>query len=92
MNVYGVPWIIGAKKGFPNFNKFNLQSAFQLTRKLQVTRQSTNDTYADNPDHYNFNQMFNLSLSNQLGVECWNSYTNGYHPNNDTWLFMLEAI
>ena len=22
VNVYGVPWIIGAKKGFPNFNEF----------------------------------------------------------------------
>ncbi len=83
VNVYGVPWIIGAKKGFPNFNKFNMESAFQLTRKLQVTRDSTNDTYVDNPDTYHFNQMFNLSLTNQFGVECWNSYTNGYHPNDD---------
>jgi hypothetical protein len=81
LNVYGVPWIIGAKKGFPNFNKFNLESAFQLTRKLQVSRDSTNDTYADNPSHYHFNQMFNLSLSNQFGVECWNSYTNAYRDN-----------
>jgi hypothetical protein len=83
VNVYGVPWIIGAKKGFPNFNKFDLQSSFQLTRKLQVRRLSTNDTFVNNPDHYFFDQMFNLSLSNQFGVECWNSYTNGYHPNND---------
>jgi hypothetical protein len=78
VNVYGVPWIIGAKKGFPNFNEFAMESVFQLTRKLQVTRQSTNDTFANNPSHYNFNQMFNLSLSNQFGVECWNSYTNDF--------------
>ena len=83
VNVYGVPWIIGAKKGFPNFNKFDMESAFQLTRKLQVTRQSTNDTFVNNPSHYNFNPMFILSLSNQFGVDCWNSYTNGYEPNND---------
>ncbi|HTQ49723.1 MAG TPA: hypothetical protein VMJ12_03360 [Candidatus Acidoferrales bacterium] len=90
VNVYGVPWIIGAKKGFPNFNKFNLQSAFQLTRKLQVTRQSTNDTYTDNPDHYNFNQMFNLSLSNQFGVEFWNSYTNGYRPGSESMVIYVR--
>ncbi len=90
VNVYGVPWIIGAKKGFPNFNKFNLQSAFQLTRKLQVTRQSTNDTFIDNPGNYHFNQMFNLSLSNQFGVEFWNSYTNGYHPNNDSMVIYVR--
>ena len=23
VNVYGVPWIVGAKKGFPNFNEFD---------------------------------------------------------------------
>ncbi|MGA9779182.1 MAG: hypothetical protein WBS33_13005 [Verrucomicrobiia bacterium] len=78
VNVYGIPWIIGVKKGFPNFNKFDMESAFQLIRKLQVTRQSTNDTYANNPGDYHFNQMFNLSLTNQLGVECWNSYTNDF--------------
>ncbi|MGB7767584.1 MAG: hypothetical protein WBN22_01860 [Verrucomicrobiia bacterium] len=75
VNIYGVPWIIGAKKGFPNFNEFAMESAFQLTRKLQVTRPNTNDF---NYNDYSFNQMFNLSLSNQLGVECWNSYSNYY--------------
>ena len=37
-NVYGVPWIIGAKKGFPNFNKFAMQDVVQITRKLQIAR------------------------------------------------------
>ena len=72
--VFGVPLIIGAKKGFPNFNEFALESAFQLTRKLQVTRTTTNAPITS----YQLNQMFNLSVINQLGVECWNSYTNNY--------------
>jgi hypothetical protein len=75
INVFGVPWIIGAKKGFPNFNEFAMESVFQLTRKLQITRPSTNSPISD----YQYNQMFNLSLTNQLGVECWNSYTNDYN-------------
>jgi hypothetical protein len=74
VNVYGVPWIVGAKKGYPNFNEFAMESVFQLTRKLQVTRPSTNSPISD----YQYNQMFNLSLSNQFGVECWNSYTNNF--------------
>ncbi|MGH7990736.1 MAG: hypothetical protein ACREDS_11185, partial [Limisphaerales bacterium] len=74
VNVYGVPWIIGAKKGFPNFNEFAMESAFQLSRKLQVTRPSTNAPITS----YQYNQIFNLSISNQLGVECWNSYTNNF--------------
>jgi hypothetical protein len=67
VNVYGVPWIIGVKKGFPNFNEFAMESAFQLTRKLQVTRSSTNQTIAP-VSSYQVNQMFNLSVTNQLGV------------------------
>jgi hypothetical protein len=72
--LFGVPLIIGAKKGFPNFNEFAMESAFQLARKLQVTRPSTNAL----PNSYQINQMFMLSVSNLLGVECWNSYSNDY--------------
>ena len=51
-----------------------MESAFQLARKLQVTRPSTNSPITD----YQFNQMFLLSLTNQVGVECWNSYENDF--------------
>ena len=77
VNVYGVPWIVGAKKDWPNFNEFAMESVFQLTRKLQVTRTSTNQTIAP-VSSYSYNQMFNLSITNQFGVECWNSYTNNF--------------
>ena len=33
VNVYGVPWIVGAKKGFPSFNAFSMENIFSLTRK-----------------------------------------------------------
>jgi hypothetical protein len=72
--VFGVPLIIGAKKGFPNFNEFAMQNAFQLARKLQVTRTSP----AAPLNTYSYNQMLILSITNQLGVECWNSYNNDY--------------
>ena len=39
-NIYGVPWVIGAKKGFPNFNEFAMRSEMQVTRKLQVRKPS----------------------------------------------------
>ena len=74
INVFGVPMIIGAKKGFPNFNEFAMQNAFQLTRKLQVTRTSPTAL----PNTYSYNQMLILSITNQLGVECWNSYNSDY--------------
>ena len=70
-NVYGIPWIIGAKKGFPNFNEFSLESAFQITRKLQYMRNTNTWQYASN-------QMYIMSITNFFGVECWNSYSNNY--------------
>jgi hypothetical protein len=74
-NVYGVPWIIGAKKGFPNFNELSMQDVVKVTRKLQVTRPNTNSL----PNATN--QMYVISIANSMGVEFWNSYTNGYTNN-----------
>ncbi len=73
-NVYGVPWIVGAKKGLPNFNELAMDTAFQITRKVEVTRPSTNSL----ANKYSYHQMFILSITNQVGVECWNSYANAY--------------
>ena len=81
VNVYGVPWIIGAKKGFPNFNEFEMENIFQLTRKLQLTRPNTNVTYWSNPNAYTISQQLTISMTNMFGVECWNSYLADYtHP------------
>jgi hypothetical protein len=75
-NVYGVPWIIGAKKGFPNFNKFALQDVVQITRKLQIRRSKIPTTSVS--DFMYTNQMFIFSVSNSIGLDCWNSYSNSY--------------
>jgi hypothetical protein len=72
VNVYGVPWIIGAKKGFPNFNKFTLQDVVQTTRKLQIFKKAG----VLGPT----NQMYIFSISNSIGMDLWNSYSNWY-PN-----------
>ena len=81
VNVFGVPWIIGAKKGFPNFNEFELENVFQLTRKLQLTRPNTSVTYWQNPNAYVNSQQLTISMTNMIGVECWNSYMADYtHP------------
>ena len=76
VNVYGVPWIIGAKKGFPNFNKLGMQNIIHVTRKLQIKR-STIPTVV-NTTTFLTNQLLAFSISNSIGVECWNSYSNTY--------------
>ena len=33
LNIYGIPYVIGARKGFPNFNQFTMESVSYITRK-----------------------------------------------------------
>jgi hypothetical protein len=87
--VFGVPLIIGAKKGFPNFNEFYMENTFQLTRKLLVTRQSTNVPAPPLPipaNFFSYYEQFSLSLSNQFGVEMWNSYRSNYTRPTDIYV------
>lgn len=76
MNVYGVPWIIGAKKRLPNFNKFGTETAVQIARKLQVTRRTLTPTSLS--DFISTNQLYEFTISNSIGMDCWNSYSNAY--------------
>lgn len=69
---YGIPVVIGAKKGFPNFNEYTLRTDVQVTRKLELRRAD-----AASPP-YETNQMYVLSISNLFGLEAWNSYSADY--------------
>jgi hypothetical protein len=66
--VYGVPLVIGAKKGWPNFNEFAMQTTITVTRKLQFSRPNIDS------DVNHTNQMYMLGISNVFGMEGWNSY------------------
>ncbi len=72
INVYGVPWIIGAKKGFPNFNEFVGENIVGMTRRLQVTRIPNTSTVTGT------NQMYMMSLNTSGGLDFWNSYSNNF--------------
>ena len=74
VNVYGVPWIIGAKKGLPNFNQFYMLTSAQVSRKIEITRNTLNPKTAT----YHTNQMYVMGISNNVGVSFWNSYSNSY--------------
>jgi hypothetical protein len=96
-NTNGIPLVVGAKKGFPNFNEYTIRTDFLLSRKLQVTRPST--AAGTLPD--GTNQMYVLGISNYFGVESWNSYETGYRPyprpltiiaQNETIAFMTNSL
>ena len=74
VNVYGVPWVIGAKMGLPNFNQLALINAASVTRELELTRDSVDPRTAA----YATNQMYIIGVSNSLAVTFWNSYSSAY--------------
>ena len=71
-NVFGVPWIIGAKKGLPNFNQFYMRNEVRLTRKLQGRKIPPAYTQIET------NQMYIMSITNRIGFSFWNSYDTNY--------------
>jgi hypothetical protein len=91
VNVYGVPWIIGAKKGLPNFNQFVMRNDVAVTRKLQMIRKKVeafnNTTYND----FQTNQMFVMSITNHVGFSFWNSYSSNY-AGGDLHVFVRDIM
>lgn len=70
--LYGVPLVVGAKKGLPNFNEFSMTTAIQVTRALEFRRAMPGGPITET------NEMYTLSISNAFGVEAWNSYSNAF--------------
>ncbi|HLP75278.1 MAG TPA: hypothetical protein VK327_00030, partial [Candidatus Paceibacterota bacterium] len=64
---YGIPLVIGAKQGLPNFNKFALQNAVTATRKLSFHREPGQPVSRTN-------QIYSFQITNGFGVQLWNSY------------------
>ncbi|MBL9127587.1 MAG: hypothetical protein JNL97_08070, partial [Verrucomicrobiales bacterium] len=71
-HVAGIPLVIGAKKGFPNFNEFALQTVVQATRKLELVKASPQARPSIT------NQLYTLGISNLFGIEFFNSYTQAF--------------
>ncbi len=86
--VYGVPLVIGAKEGFPNFNEYSMQSVVQVTRKLELRRANA----FSRP--FETNQMYVIGISNVFAVEAWNSYfyTNGFPRDLDLYVTNFLSI
>lgn len=73
--VSGIPLIIGAKKGFPNFNELAMQTEVSVSRLLEFRRNSPTGPVVRT------NQMYTLTITNSFGLEAWNSYETNYPRN-----------
>jgi hypothetical protein len=93
-NIYGIPWVIGVKKGLPNFNAFELDNSFFIERQLQFTR---NSAALASPGQlfpygrtYATNQMYIMGVSNMLAIDDWNSYASNY--NNQVTIGVYDSL
>ncbi len=75
-NPYGLPMVIAARKGFPNFNELSIRSEFLVIRRLEIQRPSL--VSGTRPSATN--QMYILSISNNFTVESWYPYTGQPYP------------
>jgi hypothetical protein len=73
--VSGIPLIIGARKGFPNFNELAMQTRISVSRLLEFRRAAGNPQTSP---VIQTNQMYVMGVSNSFGLEAWNSYLTDY--------------
>ncbi len=75
-NIWGIPWVVGAVKGLPAFDRYVPDISWAVTRKLLFARQPVPGTPFGNaiarPAFTN--QFFIMSISNIFGLDAWNSY------------------
>jgi hypothetical protein len=77
INVYNVPWIIGARKGFPNFNNFAEENVLSVNRRVQLSRLTNSPTVTITGT----NQLYMFGAYASLGLNLWNSYVSNYVGN-----------
>lgn len=73
-NVIGIPFVIGVKKGYPNFNKCIITNQVTMTRKLAFYK--SDPTSTDPPGYTNQTTLYNFKTT--FGIQAWNSYTNAF--------------
>jgi hypothetical protein len=68
----GLPLVLGAKKGLPNFNELAVETLVYLERRLQLRRPRINSLPNET------NEFYVLGITNVFAVEAWNSYQAAY--------------
>jgi hypothetical protein len=72
-NIYGIPYVIGARSGFPHFNGYSMTPIVDVARYLQIVKEAVGST---NSKAWHTNVFYTLSISNAQNVACWYPNTN----------------
>jgi hypothetical protein len=79
-NCVGIPWIVGAKKGLPNFQEAFWQSRLQVTRRLRVLKAAADAALTRTnarpweDGRFQTQVQHRFDVFNSMGMEAWNSY------------------
>jgi len=77
-NAWGIPWVVAAAKGLPQFNQYSYNSRALFTRKLLFVRYGTPAAPVTNRPPEFTNQFYCMSISNNLGMDAWNAYPSNF--------------
>ena len=88
-NVFGIPWVVGAKKGLPNFNQALWQTVIQPTRRLVIRRPNRSSKISAselpfsgaNGSGFRTEYQYLINVTNLVGLEAWNSYSKEFSRN-----------
>ncbi len=83
---YGIPWVIGAKRGLPEFHEAFWQSAVQVTRRLLFTRRApqtvmgTSEVPFSGGNGKGFDTLvqYRLRITNSVAADAYYAYTNPF--------------
>ena len=89
-NFWGIPWIVGAVKGLPEFNQYNYTSQMTMDRKILFVRKSAGGIPDTNHPPFT-NQFYEMTISNSVGMDVWNPYSYSF-PSNSTSFHSIVAI
>ncbi len=84
-NIYGIPYVIGARTGFPVFNKFNFVPIFQMTRKMELLKNGQGVINATN-------LIYEISVSNMFGADFWYPSTNTAGYSNKLSVYFADDL
>jgi hypothetical protein len=81
-NVWGIPWVVGAKGQIPAFNKYSYTSEVAVSRELLFARHLISPLKAitNLPPQFT-NQFYIFSISNLFGAEAWNFSPQAFNRN-----------
>jgi hypothetical protein len=75
VNLSGIPWVVSAEKGLPQFYQYSYDNRILFTRKMLFSRRENGSGQpATNLPPQFTNQFYVMSISNSFGTGGWNPY------------------